>query len=134
LTYQLKLRKQRHFPISRRVSSACRLFLSPFKTCEVVDGVSFNAIVAYAAATAQKPWVRRYVGGPRQAEKNSDDQAYAVAVSLDGSKVLVTGYSHGVDSFSDYATIAYGTVVLGLGEPQRPADGHFALTRIFSFQ
>jgi DNA-binding beta-propeller fold protein YncE len=64
------------------------------------------ATVAYDASTGQELWVRRYVG-PGHGEKQSDDQAYAVAVSPDGNKVFVTGYSNGADSFSDYATLAY---------------------------
>ncbi len=88
--------------------------VSPDGSRVFVTGRSFGllgegrdyATVAYDAATGQELWVRRYVG-PGHGEKNSDDQAYAVAVSPDGSKVFVTGYSIGADSFSDYATLAY---------------------------
>ena len=49
-------------------------------------------------------WLRRY-NGPG----NGSDSAQAIALSPDGTKIFVTGYSDGADpGFSfDYATVAY---------------------------
>ena len=60
------------------------------------------ATVAYNSSNGASLWVRRY-NGPG----NGDDQANAVGVSPDGSKVFVTGQSPGTTSFNDYATVAY---------------------------
>src|SRR4030095_2468871 len=57
------------------------------------------------STTSNRPlWLRRY-NGPG----NGSDSAQAIAVSPDGAKVFVTGYSDGADpGFSfDYATVAY---------------------------
>lgn len=55
-----------------------------------------------AAVTASKLWVKRY-NGPA----NEFDAAYGIAVSADGSKILVTGGSDDATTASDYATLAY---------------------------
>jgi hypothetical protein len=55
------------------------------------------ATVAYDASTGATLWVKLY-NGPG----NSDDQAFSIAASPDGSKVFVTGLS-----VPDYATVAY---------------------------
>jgi DNA-binding beta-propeller fold protein YncE len=60
------------------------------------------ATVTYNAGTGDDLWVQRY-NGPA----NSADFPQGLAVSPDGNKVFVTGYSYGVNTFSDYATIAY---------------------------
>jgi WD40 repeat protein len=60
------------------------------------------ATVAMDASTGARVWVRRY-NGPGDAA----DIDYALAVSPDGSRVFVTGYSTGTTSESDYATVAY---------------------------
>jgi outer membrane protein assembly factor BamB len=60
------------------------------------------ATVAYDAASGAKIWVKRY-NGP----DDSADEATALDVSPDGTKVFVTGYSVGATSHADVATIAY---------------------------
>ncbi len=85
------------------------------------------ATVKYNGAGAPE-WVARY-NGPG----NADDVVYALAVD-DSGNVLVTGYSYGADTGSDYATIKYNNA----GAPQWIAryngsgnsdfgDGAFAL-------
>jgi hypothetical protein len=60
------------------------------------------ATVAYNAATGATIWAKVYDG-----PAHSDDRASSVATSPDGSKVYVTGYSHGATSNKDFATVAY---------------------------
>jgi DNA-binding beta-propeller fold protein YncE len=66
------------------------------------NGVGDYATVAYAARTGHRLWVRRY-NGPG----HDDDSASGVAVSPDGHRLYVTGFSVGVSSDLDYATVAY---------------------------
>ncbi len=56
----------------------------------------------WLAAPGTRLWVTRYNGPGNRA-----DGATSVAVSPGGSKVFVTGYSHGRTSGDDYATVAY---------------------------
>jgi len=60
------------------------------------------ATVALDPATGAHRWVRRYDG-----PAHSVDEAQAVGISPDGSKVFVTGYSTGDGTSYDIATIAY---------------------------
>ncbi|MFL5798225.1 MAG: hypothetical protein ACJ77A_09865 [Actinomycetota bacterium] len=60
------------------------------------------ATVAYAASTGTQRWVKRY-NGPG----NDDDEAAALGLSADGSRVFVTGSSAGSGTDHDYATLAY---------------------------
>jgi WD40 repeat protein len=60
------------------------------------------ATLAYNAATGRQLWVRRY-NGPA----NRDDYAFSLAVNPRGTRVYVTGASHGRSSAFDYATVAY---------------------------
>jgi hypothetical protein len=62
------------------------------------------ATVAYSAATAATRWVSRYNGPASQG-----DGGHAITITPDGHTVIVTGYSNGVGSGTDYATIAYNT-------------------------
>ncbi|MPZ27079.1 MAG: S8 family serine peptidase [Micromonosporaceae bacterium] len=66
-------------------------------------GVSFDfATLAYDAATGEQHWQARY-NGP----VNDGDAGTALAVSPDGSRVLVTGQSVGEGSGADYLTLAH---------------------------
>jgi len=83
--------------------------VSPDGTTVFVTGQSLGrtgyydyATVAYQAGTGAVRWTQRY-NGPA----STDDQAYAVAVSPDSTKVFVTGFSHRSTGREDYATIAY---------------------------
>jgi hypothetical protein len=58
--------------------------------------------IAYGAAIGRRRWLSSYAG-PR----HGGDLAQSVAVGPAGHRVFVTGFSHGVTSRADYATIAY---------------------------
>ena len=60
------------------------------------------ATLGYNAATGAHVWTRRY-NGPG----DGSDIANALAVSSDGTHVIVTGESSGSTSGTDWATIAY---------------------------
>ncbi len=74
------------------------IFVTGYSTGDTQD----YATIAYNAATGAQLWLKRY-NGPA----GSDDQAYSVAVSPDGSAVFVTGFSTGATSGDDYVTVAY---------------------------
>jgi len=82
------------------------VFVTGASTAETTDFTDDYATVAYDASTGTRQWVKRYDG-----PSSSDDTADALAVSPDGSKVFVTGYSEsgppGVFTPRDYATVAY---------------------------
>ena len=88
--------------------SASSVAVSPDGSKVFVTGTSLGsgtssdyATIAYDAATGQSLWVRRYDG------LGQSDTAKAVAVSPDGFKVIVTGWSYGPDTSAGYATVAY---------------------------
>src|SRR5262249_55493433 len=58
--------------------------------------------IAYNASTGAVAWAQRYNG-----RGNGDDDARAIAVSPDGTKVFVTGNSFGGGTNDDYVTWAY---------------------------
>ena len=60
------------------------------------------ATVAYRTATGAQLWVHAY-NGPA----NDDDRVTSMAVNPSGGAVYVTGYSKGVGTHQDYATVAY---------------------------
>jgi len=74
-----------------------------------VTGLSYNpdtnsdyATIKYSNAGVPL-WTNRYDG-----PANGSDEAGAIAVDTDGN-VIVTGYSTGIDTGSDYATIKYSS-------------------------
>jgi DNA-binding beta-propeller fold protein YncE len=69
--------------------------------CSEIPSTAF-ATVEYKVATGQQRWVARYAGRGR-----APDQAGAVAVTPDGSLVLVAGDSDSECRNSDLATLAY---------------------------
>ena len=58
--------------------------------------------IAYDTSDGSRIWTRRYDG-----PSHSMDYAVAIAVSPDGSTVVVAGSSESIAHASDYATIAY---------------------------
>jgi len=110
----LKLWKRRY---GARTSSGNAVATTPDGSVVFVTGESAGrstsndfATVAYDASTGSTLWVQRY-NGPG----NSDDNAYALGVSPDGSKVFVTGPSEGDGTLTDYATVAYNA---SAGDPR----------------
>jgi hypothetical protein len=88
-------------PFSMTVSpDGARVFVTGIST-GASSGLDYST-VAYSAAAGDQLWASRY-NGPG----NGDDYAQSVAVSPDGTRVFVTGYSTGASSGADYATIAY---------------------------
>jgi hypothetical protein len=77
------------------------------------------ATLAYSSS-GQALWTNRYDG-----PASGDDHAMAMAVDHSGN-VFVTGYSQGVGSGYDYATVAYsqGGVPLWTNRYNGPANGH----------
>ena len=79
------------------------------------------ATVAYNATTGATVWIKRY-NGPA----NRNDDASAVTVSPDSTKVYVTGQSIGSTGNYDYATVAYNAATGAAGPAQRyngPGNG-----------
>jgi hypothetical protein len=94
----------------------------------IVFGTSYGsgtgpdyATVAYDAASGARLWRVRY-NGP----ENGSDQASSLALSADGTRVVVTGSSSGATTAFDYATVAYQTATgarLWTARYSGPANG-----------
>jgi DNA-binding beta-propeller fold protein YncE len=103
--------------------------VSPDGATVYVTGISTGtssgldyATVAYSAATGAQLWASQY-NGPA----SGDDYAQSVAVSPDGTRVFVTGYSTGTSSGLDYATVAYSAATgaqLWVKRYDGPANGN----------
>lgn len=90
------------------LDTAAAIGVSPDGTSVFVTGnsvgVSFDfGTVAYHADSGAEHWVARY-NGPG----NDGDAGTALAVTPDGTRLLVTGQSVGQGTGADYATLAYG--------------------------
>jgi WD40 repeat protein len=89
---------------------ALDLAVAPDGTTVFVTGASSSsslydyATAAYDARTGAAKWLRRFAG-----PDHGDDEATAVAVSADGLRVVVTGFSSFGATAADYMTIAYDT-------------------------
>jgi PQQ-like domain len=114
------------------IDSARDLAVSPDGSKVFVTGYSSTpsygdteyATVAYDAVTGGQLWARAY-NGPA----HLSDEAFAVAVSADGSEVFVTGESGGVGTEDDFATVAYAAATgakLWTARYDGPAHGYDA--------
>jgi DNA-binding beta-propeller fold protein YncE len=85
-------------------------------------GLEDYATVAYDATTGTELWARRYDG-----PTHDPDEAFALALSPDGTKVFVTGRSFGdIGEGRDFATVAYSAIdgqVLWVNRYDGPAHG-----------
>src|SRR4029450_9465718 len=85
-------------------------------------GLEEDATVAYDAHTGTELWARRYDG-----PTHDPDEAFALALSPDGTKVFVTGRSFGdIGEGRDFATVAYSAIdgqVLWVNRYDGPAHG-----------
>jgi hypothetical protein len=91
------------------VDNSGRVFVTGYSTGSGFGGGDDYVTIAYSGAGIAL-WTNRYNGSA--VEFNANDQANAVKVDNSGN-VFVTGYSFGVGSGQDYATIAYS----GTGVP-----------------
>jgi hypothetical protein len=94
---------------TRRSDDAADIGVSPDGATVFVTGQSVGAgtgrdyaTIAYDTLSGARLWTKRYDG-----PANSHDDAIALAVSPDGSRVFVTGYSEGLTGGGDFATVAY---------------------------
>jgi hypothetical protein len=85
-------------------------------------GLEDYATVAYNATTGIQLWASRYDG-----PTHDPDEAFALAVSPDETKVFVTGRSFGqIGEGRDFATVAYSAIdgqVLWVSRYDGPAHG-----------
>jgi WD40 repeat protein len=84
------------------------LSVSPNGSAVFVSGYSVSTssldieTIAYDAVTGERLWKSRYDG-----PTSHEDQANAMAVSPDGSRVYVTGFSEGSNRARDMVTLSY---------------------------
>lgn len=97
--------------VKRRSGRAQSVAVSPTGRTVFVTGQVYGTgkvlhqnygTIAYRAATGKRLWTARYDGPAHQ-----QDWATAVAVSPADGTVFVAGYSLGIGTKTDYATIAY---------------------------
>lgn len=105
----MKLWVRRYNGPGNGTDAAVSIAISPDNSKVFVTGYSRGTTtrydyttLAYDVATGARRWVNRY-NGPG----NGNDIASSLAVSPDGSKVYVTGHSHGTTVGYEYATVAY---------------------------
>jgi len=116
-------------------SVAYAMAVSPARGVVYVTGSSEGpgsaldyATVAYNASTGAQLWASRYDG-----QGVGNDQAQSIAVSPDGSRVVVTGYSAGATGSYDYATVAYDALTgaqLWVSRYNGPGDGNDEATSV----
>jgi Tol biopolymer transport system component len=109
--------------------SATELGVSPDGSKVFVTGESTGGssgmdwqTIAYNATTGATIWAKTVNG----VATNSDDEATALGVSTDGSKVIVTGCSTGSNGNHDYLTIAWDATTTAQAWAKRyngPANG-----------
>ena len=104
-----KLWVSRHDGPANDSDSSFALAVSPDSSVVYVTGGSVGltsgqsyATVAYDASDGSELWVKRYDG-----PLDGSDLATAMDMSPDGTALYVTGASAGLDSGTDYATVAY---------------------------
>lgn len=78
-------------------------------TVHMGEPISYGT-VAYDASTGQQIWEARYIGP--NPDNNTDNEAFDLALSPDGSRVYVTGTSGGggIGKSLSFATVAYDAV------------------------
>ena len=117
-------------PAGTFANNAAAMAVSPSERMVYVTGTSTSTrsepgpdyvTIGYSASTGARRWLARY-NGPASGRDESD----AVAVSPDGDRVYVTGFSAKHSSGTDYVTIAYDAATgarLWLARYNDPANG-----------
>ena len=80
------------------------VFVTGISSFTAATSIDFITLAIDAATGGTPAWARRYDG-----PASGFDEAVAIAVSLVGSKVFVTGPSWDAAMVNDYATVAYAT-------------------------